>query len=689
MRKIFFLSLLLCFLSISYDAGAQGDYVVKNQQSEISLLIGEYNASYAQIGLLVKMEPKWHIYWRNPGDTGFPLTLNLGNSKNINGIEFSWPAPELLREEGAPGSYLESYIYKDQVLFPIKITPKEKGQVIEISANISYAICAEICIPAQTNIKAIVNPGYMNKAALLQINNVQKTIPQENGYNGLKINNINKYDIGDKSFLEVNVSANKISENAEVFIEAGQGFSFVNQKLEINGGIGKFILDINSINKGGDVKSTQLKITFVNDGAAVEKDIKGDEIGVVMPPGENATISNGYNILLMLVFAFVGGLILNVMPCVLPVLSIKLLSVIKYSSGNKSEITKAFLVTALGVLTSFVIFAVITIFLKQAGEVVGWGLHFQQPYFIISLVIILTLFAASLWGLFDINLPFSLNNNQLGGVIEHFLTGVLVTVLATPCTAPFLGAAVGFAVTRPAFEIIIIFVAMGLGLAVPYILLAANPGFISILPKPGSWMLTVKKIMGCLLAIAAIWLIWVLSNQLGMLAGIILFILSVIKVIKLWGAKHYNIINKIKIPALVVMVFLSFFLPLKVSHKSEFNIAELEIWEDFHPEHISQLVANGKIVFVDVTADWCLTCKVNKLTTLDSDEIKELFVNDNIIAMRANWTNRNPEIASYLMLHKRAGIPFNIVYGPKYPDGIVLPELLTKSIVKEAVRKVK
>lgn len=388
----------------------------------------------------------------------------------------------------------------------------------------------------------------------------------------------------------------------------------------------------------------------------------------------------------MLAFAFIGGLILNVMPCVLPILSIKLLGIIKHGGGNKHEVKSSFLLTAAGIITSFLAFALITIWLKEAGEIVGWGLHFQQPYFIIALVVILTLFAANLWGLYEININLNLPQ-QTGGAIGHFMSGLLATVLATPCTAPFLGAAIGFAVTQGAFEIIVIFLAMGLGLAFPYLLFSVVPGLVTKLPKPGKWMIIIKKIMGSLLAVSAIWLIWVLSNQLGHMAAAILLILCIAKLIKLWACRHVEAIRKIRVPLLLLIIFLSFTIPVKISNYGEQKAAHEDMWEDFKPEQIAPLVANGKIVFVDVTADWCLTCKVNKLTVLNRAEIQAEFSRLNVVAMQADWTNRDPEIPKYLMKNKRAGIPFNIVYGPAAPDGIILSELLSKKEVLEALQK--
>ncbi len=660
--------------------------IVKSEQAEVSLLAGSYKGDKVQLGLNIKMQPHWHIYWRDAGDTGFPPALDWNGSENIAGVEFLWPAPKRLVQQLTADNSLESYIYENEVAFPIIITAKDKTKPIDINLNVSYAICSDICIPDQADLSLNINPGDNSPENLTKIEKALTFVPGQNGTGGLKIESVNKGDFTNKNNQFIEVTANSSTGffiDSTVFVEGGGQFAFKNPIVKIQDKTAKFFIPVTFLTDKKDFSGMELKLTLVNGANAVELIANNDSIGSSESPPESGSAT----LLFMIIFGFLGGLILNVMPCVLPVLSIKLLGVIKHGGGKESDVTSSFLLTALGIIFSFIALAVITILLKETGENIGWGIHFQQPYFIIALVVILTLFAANMWGFYEINLPARMagSGSKYEGMTGHFMSGVLATILATPCTAPFLGVAVGFAVTRGAFEIFSIFLAMALGLAFPYILFSIFPRLVTKLPKPGKWMVKVKHFMGFLLAIAAIWLIWVLSNQLGKMAASVLLILCMIKVLKLWAANHYAIIQKIKIPLLLVIIILSFTLPVKISNQIE--PVTHELWEDFKPEHIKSLVENGKIVFVDVTADWCLTCKVNKLLVLDNSEIKEAFLKNGVVAMRANWTNHDENISRYLMEYERAGIPFNIIYGPGAPDGIILSELLSKKEVLDTLKK--
>lgn len=702
---LFLVNLVLSILFFGAEA-VSATNTANTEQAEINLLGGGYNGNKVQLALAVRMQPGWHIYWREAGDTGFPITLDWTGSTNIDGIEFLWPAPKRLRQELQPNNFAESYIYSDAVTFPINLTAKNGSKPVDITLHVTYAICAEICIPGQADLSVNLQPEYKSLANQKAIEAAKKLVPHENGTYGLKIEAINKgvFEDSGKQFIEVTASSlKKPFKSADIFIEGGERFAFNNPTITVNGKIAKFIVPVTFLTDKKDFTESQIRVTIISDKDSVELAISGDNLGQTQTI--TASETNKYNLatlVIMIVFAFLGGLILNIMPCVLPILSIKILGIINHGGGSKSDVTGAFLLTALGIFTSFMLLAIFTISLKAAGEVVGWGFHFQEPYFIIFLVVILTLFAANLWGVFEIDFRylFSFFNKKkivkadativkVGGV-QHFMSGVLATILATPCTAPFLGTAVGFSVTRGAFEIFLIFTAMAVGLALPYLVFSCFPLLITKLPKPGAWMVTVKKIMGMLVAITVVWLVWVLSNQLGQFAASILLLLSITKIVKLWSAKHFSIIRKFQIPLLMVVVILSFVIPIKFSNKGEVATMQVNnaIWQDFKPERIPQLVDAGKIVFVDVTADWCLTCKVNKLTVLSRDEIKDAFVKMGVVTMRADWTNRDVQIAKYIMKYKRVGIPFNIIYGPAAPEGIVLSELLSKKEVLEVLQRV-
>lgn len=685
----FIITFLFVFLYENTSLAATN--YAKSEQAEITLFGGEYSGGNAQLALAFKLQKGWHIYWRIAGGTGFPPILEWNDSSNLDKVDFKWPTPLRDRQEIAPGNVLESYVYKEEVTFPIAITSIDASKPLDTSLHISYAICAETCIPGEANLSLSLAPDYKSIENLEKINAALRLVPHENGTNELKIESINKViDSSGKNIIELTASSdNDFKKDATIFIDGGEHFYFYNPTAKISGKTAIFRADATPLTGRKDFSGITFTTILQNNNKAVEVIISGDAIGIAKEKPSSATTQpSGMTLIFtMIIFAFIGGIILNVMPCVLPILSIKLLGVIKHGGGHRRDVTYSFLLTALGILVSFLAFAIITIWLKEAGNIVGWGLHFQQPYFIIALVVILTLFAANMWGLYEININIPMPHNQKG-MIGHFLSGMLATILATPCTAPFLGVAIGFAVSRGAFEIMAIFLFMGLGLAFPYLLFSLFPGLITMLPKPGKWMVTIRKFMGILLAISAIWLIWVLEGQLGRIAAIILLLLCIAKIIKLWAANHFKLLRKIKIPLIIFTIFLSFTIPIRVSNHADHPLHSADdMWEDFHPEHIPGLVKNGKIVFVDITANWCLSCKVNKITVLERNEIKEEFLKLGVVAMQADWTNRNSEIGKYLMEHKRAGIPFNIVYGPGATEGIILSELLSIKDVQDALKK--
>jgi suppressor for copper-sensitivity B len=380
------------------------------------------------------------------------------------------------------------------------------------------------------------------------------------------------------------------------------------------------------------------------------------------------------------------------------VLSIKILSIISHGGAKNKAVRLSFLASAMGIITSFLALAAVLIGLKTLGIAIGWGIQFQYPWFIIAMIILVILFACNLWGFFELRLPNILaqlgttrqNNNHL---FSHFLQGALVTLLATPCSAPFLGTAVGFALSQGSTEIILIFLALGFGLAFPFLIFTVFPSMITRLPRPGAWMIWVRILLGFTLAATAVWLITLLKSSLGSAgAGSIAAItLCIIVILYCCNTFHRNI-KKGAWTAVTTLILVAFILPNFFN--STFNIPSNIVvskvgpihWKRFDLAVIPSLVTQGNTVLVDVTADWCITCKVNKTMVFGKGTVADLMDEKKVIAMQANWTLPNFFITKYLSSFGRYGIPFNVVYGPKSPKGIILPEILTKSIVISALR---
>jgi suppressor for copper-sensitivity B len=397
----------------------------------------------------------------------------------------------------------------------------------------------------------------------------------------------------------------------------------------------------------------------------------------------------------MLLLAVLGGLILNAMPCVLPVLSLKVFGLVRSAGHGRKEVVSGALATAAGILVSFWALGVAAIVARAAGAAVGWGVQFQRPGFVAFLAVIVVLFCLNLWGLFEIPLPQRLA--RVGGAAPreglagHFSSGLFATLMATPCSAPFLGTAVGFALAQKAPLILAIFTAVGLGMALPYLLIAAAPGIARVFPKPGAWMETVRGVMGFLLAASAVWLFYVLASQvspeqiaavqLGLLA-LGLFTWLGHKVASGRGMRRMAAAGVVA-AAVITLVAAS------TSGQASVSLAEkpsgLIAWTPFDRTQAESLSSEGQMVFVDVTADWCFTCKVNERLVLETPEVAGAFEEHKVLPMKADWTNRNDEIAKFLAEHGRYGIPFYLLYRPGQ-EPHVFSELLTKETLVSAVR---
>jgi suppressor for copper-sensitivity B len=392
------------------------------------------------------------------------------------------------------------------------------------------------------------------------------------------------------------------------------------------------------------------------------------------------------------------------------VLSLKLLSAIGFAGAAPARVRLGFLASAAGILASFLALAGALVALKAAGATIGWGIQFQQPLFLVFMTVLVTLFAANLWGLFEVPLPRAVadalggtgpgagddSGGEAGGgsLAGHFATGAFATLLATPCSAPFLGTAVGFALARGPVEIVSVFLALGIGLALPYLLVAAAPGLARLLPRPGRWMLTLRRLLGLALALTAAWLLGVLATQEGAVAALAVGAAMVAATLALGLLRRP--LGGIAALALALLSFGAPLLPDARPSGAAAAAADLGsdiAWVPFDRAAIAAEVAAGRTVFVDVTADWCITCQVNKSLVIHRGAVAERLSGaagrggGAVVAMRADWTRPDPAIAAYLADHGRYGIPFNRVYGPGAPDGIALPELLTEAAVLDALER--
>ncbi len=637
--------------------------------------------------LQLHMDEGWKTYWRSPGDAGLPPQLDWSGSANLAGATIQWPAPERHVMLG-----VETFGYEDEVIFPLTIALAETGEPVALAARVDILVCSDLCVPATLDVSLDLPAGEAvpdaRRANL--IDRAVARVPGDGAAAGLEIDRVSVSGSGDAATLVVEATSAFPFEAPDFFVEAGDGFAFGAPTFTFASARESLTAEIPLLQRPDDTAELArqtVTLTLVDGARAMEATpaiTPGIGGGAAAAPGQWT----------ILALALLGGLILNVMPCVLPVLSIKLLSAISHGGRSRRETRLGFLASAAGVIVSFLALAGGAIAVQTAGGAVGWGMQFQQPIFLIFMIALLTLFAANLLGWFEILLPSRVGDAALragggSGMAGSFGTGVFATLLATPCSAPFLGTAIGFALSRGATEIFAVFLALGIGMALPYLAVGAWPRLAAWLPRPGRWMVRLKQVLSLPLLATAVWLLTVLTAQVSGLAAVIVGLLMVAVLLALW--MRHRLPDRIRpagVATALAVTLAAFFVPGQFDRPAGATGPVIEgAWTAFDSGAIDGLVADGRVVFVDVTADWCITCEANKRLVLDRNPVAGLLDGEAVTAMRADWTRPDEAIAAYLASHGRYGIPFNVVYGPGAPDGIVLPELLTNGAVVEALQR--
>lgn len=406
---------LLVLLCLNFSSSFASPIVT--EQATVNLLAGEYKSDgNVKAGLHFKLEEGWKIYWRDAGDTGFPPKLDWSNSQNIQSMQMQWPVPKRERYKVSEDFETESYVYGDEVLFQLNFSVGEAGKEVQVDLSVDYAICKDICIPDNAKFSIKISPDFKSDENLALIEKFNENIPKENGTNGVTIDKValGQQESGEK-YLQIFVKSETVElKNADIFVEGGTNFAFYDPALSLHndGKEAIFNIQLKELVDNADITNNVFRFTLANGSNSVEKEVKGSEFGVAIDViSERKTADEAkYSKWIILLFAFLGGLILNVMPCVLPVLSIKILGVIKHGGGKTSHVVSSFLTTAFGIVFSFFALGALVSLLKSIGVNVGWGFHFQEPLFIITLVVILALFAANMWGFYEFRLPTSIND---------------------------------------------------------------------------------------------------------------------------------------------------------------------------------------------------------------------------------------------------------------------------------------
>ncbi|MDX9859487.1 MAG: protein-disulfide reductase DsbD family protein [Rhodospirillales bacterium] len=684
-KRALVVALLLSGLGIpAAEAAPPASQWAETEQTAVRLIAATEAAGASEavpLGIEFRLEKDWKIYWRSPGDAGFPPRPTWSGSENLAEATLSWPIPTRFSVLG-----LETLGYEDGVVLPVTARLDRPGEPLRLRASIDYLTCKEICIPYTAELALDLPSGDAKPSPFAHlINRFSVRVPGDGAAHGLSIQRVEAVGT-EGTALRVVATAAEPFGAPDVFAEGPTELVFDRPEimLEQAGHVAVATLGVHGLDRlKQPLTAIRLTITVADGPRGAERTV----VPIAAGNGDGTA-----SLALIVGLALLGGLILNLMPCVLPVLSIKLLGVISHGGRTRGEVRRSFVATAAGIVFSFLVLAAGLIGVKAAGGVIGWGIQFQQPWFLVAMAVIVTLFAGNLWGFFEFRLPDRLAglggpaaSSGLGG---SFLTGAFATLMATPCSAPFLGTAVAFALARGAGEILAVFAALGLGLALPYLLVAAAPTLATRLPKPGRWMILLRRTLGFALAATAAWLVTVLAGIIGALpAAAIGFVLAAIIGFLAAGHRFGGQFRTAAMVGVAGLATVAFVVPISAGGKAAASGAAAlsGVWRPFDQAAIPGHIQNGGVVFVDVTADWCVTCQVNKTFILGREPVITRLNAPSVLAMEADWTRPNTDISRYLASFGRYGIPFNVVYGPEAPQGIVLPELLSESAVLDAL----
>ena len=618
----------------------------------------------------------WHTYWRNPGDSGATNILEWRLPAGFSAGEIAWPAPELI----AVGP-LMNYGYKGPatLLIPITAPAGLAGETVEIGLSAEWLVCNVICVPEMGDFALTlrVGGGAADPAHRQLFADARARLPQPLPFavTAHLDNQSVIFDLPMGAFAANQVREAYFYPAEEGFIAyaAAQSLTDSADGTRLTAARPKMAMPVS---RAGGVLSLTPR-----DGPrqAFEVDV----------PLVAAVVADDMPVLQAVLFALLGGLLLNLMPCVFPVLSLKALALVRLSEHTPGAARADGLAYTAGVVSSFLVVAAALIAVKGAGEAVGWGFQLQSPVFVLAMALILFAVGLSFTGLFSLGTVFAGLGQGLAerkGPAGSFFTGVLATLVATPCTAPFMAPALGFALTQPALLGLVIFAALGFGLALPYLLISFLPPVARLLPKPGAWMETFQQFLAFPMFLTVIWLVWVLGRQTGATVSALALVGMVALAFAIWAWRRVGGLTgrglAIAASGAWLILAAQFLAPMTPDPAS--SQAEIA-YEAYSEARVAELRAAETPVFVNFTADWCITCLVNERVALSTPEVVEFFRSRNIHALKADWTNRSPEIAGKLAEFGRSGIPLYLFYAPLSPEPLILPQVLTPGMVVEKI----
>lgn len=676
MRRLFALLSVAWLLALG---PAAADSVVQNENTRAELVAEAASIAPDQtVWLAFTLTPRegWHTYWRNPGDSGATNILEWRLPAGFSAGEIAWPAPELI----AVGP-LMNYGYKGPatLLIPITAPAGLAGETVEIGLSAEWLVCDVICVPEMGDFALTlrVGGGAADPAHRQLFADARARLPQPLPFavTAHLDNQSVIFDLPMGAF-----AANQVRE--AYFYPAEEGFIAYAAAQSLTDSADGTRLTAARAKMAMPVSHAVGVLSLTpRDGPrqAFEVDV----------PLVAAVVADDMPVLQAVLFALLGGLLLNLMPCVFPVLSLKALALVRLSEHTPGAARADGLAYTAGVVSSFLVVAAALIAVKGAGEAVGWGFQLQSPVFVLAMALILFAVGLSFTGLFSLGTVFAGLGQGLAerkGPAGSFFTGVLATLVATPCTAPFMAPALGFALTQPALLGLVIFAALGFGLALPYLLISFLPPVARLLPKPGAWMETFQQFLAFPMFLTVIWLVWVLGRQTGATVSALALVGMVALAFAIWAWRRVGGLTGrgLAIAAsgawlILAAQFLASMTPDPASSQAEIA------YEAYSEARVAELRAAETPIFVNFTADWCITCLVNERVALSTPEVVEFFRSRNIHALKADWTNRSPEIAGKLAEFGRSGIPLYLFYAPLSPEPLILPQVLTPGMVVEKI----
>jgi thiol:disulfide interchange protein DsbD len=732
--------------------GSDGPSPDAHEGAVTARLVSEVSAVAAgrpfRLAVDIRMAEGWHTYWENGGDAGLPTTIEWTLPEGFEAGPILWPVPHRYEEAGD----LVTFGYAGRVLLLAEITPPSPldATTVALAARVDWLQCKDICIPGGADLQLVLDvardPIPAGESVVRDLAAARAEVPQPaTSVPGVAVQVFQSVDAippGAKAEVAVVFAGLGGADPAaceffprpstELWMRDGSfrddGTSLaVVVPVEVDASVAPGTVSslsgvIRVPHRGEDLRlSFEVPVNVAEAGQAVRATgapvFAGKGPFLAEHPAAAAApvqAARGPSLLRFLVLAFLGGIILNVMPCVLPVVSLKILGFVSKADEHPGKIAKLGWTFGAGVVASFLALALVVVALKSAGEHIGWGFQFQNPAFVAALAAVVFVFALSLLGVFEVGamtaiVGLGLAAKERKDYADAFFHGVLTTILATPCTAPMLGAAVAFAFSQPAPIIIAIFLSTSLGLAFPYVLLSMHPAWLRYVPRPGVWMERFKQGMGFLLLATLVWLVAVFGAQTG--ADGATWLLAFLLVLAFFAWLHGTFLDLTSSIRRVMLiwaltlagvgagyrVFLHdrlFAEPLPRGGQTAQLGPRVEVtpggvrWEPFSTEYLDTSVREGRTVFLDFTADWCWTCKVNERTVLADAEVERMFHENGILALKGDWTRQDPEITEVLRRHDRAGVPFYAVYPAGRPeDVIVLPEIINKKLVLESLEQ--